>query len=1135
MKVVAFVMLVVLALHHKGAGEETKEAQKVSQAGVNRAIQDGQHTEPNGALQNQANPRSDPGGVFGRVLDAEGRAVAGAKVTVYSGKEYMKDVESSVEGSYAFDRLPPGKYHLKAEKERLFTQRLPEYDIQIDSGAKKVVDLVLVPGGTLELTVVDREWKKPIAGAEVLFDDPKSLRCVTDREGKATLSGLGYEGIGFKIVAEGYVKQMRWSRFQAETEPGKHSEKTIELAPEKILTGKVLDEGDQPLPDAVVTIDSRWQEREGMIGDWEPAMTDQKGAFRLGGLEEGEFTYHLTATKEGYAPGRAEVGSDRTEGVRIVLRPGATVEGAVKDSKGALVQGATVNLGEDRSTLTDDKGRFRLDHVESQKYKIFAEKEQSRSREIEMNVGWDDHVRGVELALRDKKEWTYSISGRVLDAMDGKGLADITVRFWSPAGIETKTYSSGQFVLTEVPPGNYTFYLPDLPRPHIGPIREEAVNVEDRDIQNIVIRLKRGAAAAGRVLLPSGEGAWEAKLSLLHPTYGLQKYFGRRVMADSEGRFKVEGLHPAMGCRIRADLKGYAPGLSEPFNLRQEDKIKNMVIRLERPGKLSGTVRDDQGKPAPGNFWLKATFLEADDGWDNAGIGGRATPGADGRFEITGLPPGKVRVQLWKDDSRGWSSVEQRKVVEIASGKETTGVDFVVEGAARSPLASSEKPKGLKGYVAGRVVSVDNDEGIQGIDVQARYSGFSREEGAWGKATTGPDGSFRIEGLLEGTFELNANPGMQLGYDSQELNGIPSPSDGIPVVLRRLCAVEGRVVTKGSGKPVAQFRISDVGSKEQEISDPQGRFRLEGLRRGSISLRAEAKGIGVTQKRIELKEGETVRNVTLELHEPWRVSGHVVRKKDGKPVTGATMIADSLKRDASKRSVTGPDGRFAISGVFPGKETLFVEHPEYGKPWFSDIEMPEDALTHEVVLQLEEPARVKGRVFHESGLPYDGIELRLGLDEYGYSPLFSVAVESGYEGQYEFFPVPPGKYNVVWNMRDPELGRGGYWGITVELISGETTTVHFGHGRTIVAGKVTENGKPKHLACVTFTAGPVKRWVQADGDGNYFVYGLDAGRYHVALTLPGQRGAGALGEKDIDLRDGGRISLDFEIPTEKSR
>ena len=70
---------------------------------------------------------------------------------------------------------------------------------------------------------------------------------------------------------------------------------------------------------------------------------------------------------------------------------------------------------------------------------------------------------------------------------------------------------------------------------------------------------------------------------------------------------------------------------------------------------------------------------------------------------------------------------------------------------------------------------------------------------------------------------------------------------------------------------------------------------------------------------------------------------------------------------------------------------------------------------------------------------------------------------------------------------------------------------------------------------MTLQAGPVKRWVQADDEGNYLVYGLEAGRYHVDLHLPGQRDEGSLVEKDVDLPEQGRIRLDFEIPAEKMR
>ncbi len=594
------------------------------------------------------------------------------------------------------------------------------------------------------------------------------------------------------------------------------------------------------------------------------------------------------------------------------------------------------------------------------------------------------------------------------------------------------------------------------------------------------------------------------------------------MIADAEGLFKVEGMHPAMACRIRADLKGHAPGLSEPFNIRQGDRIEDIVIRLKQAGKLSGTAKDDKGQPVQKGVMVQATFLVSGGFWRGGGVGGRVAPDANGRFEITGLPPGRVGVELSREVDRGGWSTAQTKVVEIVAGKETTGVDFVTE--------SRKEATELKGYIAGRVVSIAGDEGVEGINVYANSDGFRREAGSSGKATTGPDGRFRITGLKEGTFALRANPRTESGYDAQNLEGIPSPSDDIPVVLRRLCTVEGRVVAKGSGKPVAHFVVRDVEAKKKEVRDPQGRFRLEGLQRGSVLLRAEATGIGVVQKRVELKEGETRKGVVLELHRPWEIIGQVVRKKDGKPLAGATVTAAALRRNAKKRSITGPDGRFAISGVFPGTETLCVEHPDFGKPWFPDIETREDALTREVVLELGEPARVKGRVFYEAGLPYDGIEMRLGPGEYGYSREFSATAESDYEGRYEIFPVPPGEYYLVWNMRDPELGRGGYWGRTLEVKPGETKTFDFGLGRAVVTGRVTANGQPRRLAVVAFKADPVRRWVQTDDQGNYLVYGLEAGRYHVDLSLPGQRDEKALVEKDIDLPERGTIRLDFQIP-----
>lgn len=1070
------------------------------------------------------------GRASGRVLDSDGQTVAGAEVLAYSGTQFERKVKTDADGSYAMGELPPGKYHLKARKGRFFSKQLPQYDIIVEHGSSLTVDLTLVPGGRIELTVIDKQSKKPVAGARVWFDSDDPGKRTIDKDGKTSISGFDYDEVGFQVNADGYAKQSRHSYHQATTEPGKTSAVTVELEPEQTITGKVVNEEGQPLSDAVVTIDSRWQGRWGTDGaDWDPAMTDENGEFCLGGLGEGEYTYRLTATKEGFAPGRAGVHSEKMSGVRIILHTGATVEGYVRDAKGAPVAGATVMLGEDVSTLSDAQGRWILARIEEGTHTLVVEKGDLRSKEKAMDIRWTDRIKAVDVVLKKKEKDTFNVAGVVVDAIDGKPIPNVRLRFWSLGDRgEIKTDRSGKFRFEDIPTGKRRLYFRGMPSPYIDPIEDVEFPVEDRDIDNLVIRLPRGTSIRGKAMLPSGEGAWEAKIRPIHPSFERSSR-GRRlkVTADSEGRFEAKGVPAGVGYRVRAEIDGYPPAISDRFNLRQGERIEDITVQFKQPGRLSGSIKDDEGRGLSKNYWLTTHFPDVEDGaWNNSWMAGRVTPNDAGRFQITAVSPGKVIVQLWRDGrgldgSPGWSRVADRKVVQVVSGQETKDVDFVIGTAEHA------EPQKLDAYISGRVVGIASDEGIEGIDVYAHCDEFRMISGGSGKATTGSDGSFRIGGLQEGVFELRANPGQKAGYDEQELSGIRSPSEDIPVVLRRLCVVEGQVIEKDFGKPVTEFTICDVGSKEQRIRDPQGRFRLEDLQRGACLLRVIAEE-GVTQRCIELEEGETVRDVVLVLHEPWHIGGRVIRAGDGIPVAGAVITAASLEKEARAKFTSGPDGRFLITGVFPGQETLFVEHPDYGRPWFPHIEIQEALTQDDTVLKLQKPATVKGRVLFEKRYPYEGVELRVAPGDGGYSRLFGEKTVTGYEGDYVFSAIPPGEYTVVWNMRDPEIGRGGYWGQTIELAPGDTATVDFGTGEAIVSGTVTDRGRPENLAVVTFTSEGVKRRVQTDHEGKYRVYGLEAGDYHVTLTLPGQRDT-TLAEREIKIPAQGQVRLDFDM------
>jgi protocatechuate 3,4-dioxygenase beta subunit len=845
----------------------------------------------------------------------------------------------------------------------------------------------------------------------------------------------------------------------------------------------------------------------------------------------------LTATKEGFAPGRANVPFNKMSGVKIVLRPGATLEGTVRNAKGKPIAGATVMLGEDISTLSDAEGRWSLARIEKETYDLVAEKGNLRSKPKTMDIGWNDHIKAVNLVLKKKKKNTFNVSGVVVDAVDGKPIPKVRLRFWSLGKRgEKKTDSKGRFRFKAVPAGGRHLYFRGMPKRYVKPLKDVEFTIEDRDVDDLVIKLPRGAAVEGTVLLPSGEGAWEAKIRAIHPSYTRSGRARRlKVTADSKGRFKASGILAGVGYQIRAELDGYPPAISEPFNLRQGETVKGVKLRFQKAGSLSGSIKDAQGKPLTKKYWLIARFPGLDDGaWNNSWMTGRIRPDKSGQFKMTGLTPGRVAVQLWRegrglDGSPGACGIFRQKVVEVASGEETKNVDFVV-GAS-----TGKKPKKLDGYIAGRVVSIASDEGIPGIQIYARGSGVPWGKGQSGSAKTGPDGSFRIKGLRPGAFTLRANYRQQAGYDEQQLTDIPCPSDDIPVVLRRLCTIEGQVIDKVTGEPVTEFTIGDVGSKTQRIRDAEGRFRLKNIPRGACQLRVVSEA-GVAQRCLELEEGETARDVVLTVHEPFRVTGRVVRATDGTPVAGAVVTAKSLARKKKHTgSTTGPDGRFSIEGVFPGTETLYVAHPDFGRPWFPDIEIPDSLAPDDVVLKLEPGAKARGRVFFEKGFPYEDVELRLQPGEgEGWSRDFHPKTMTGYEGDYEFSGVPPGKYTVIWNMRDPEVGRGGYWGKTVTLKAGETATVDFGTGGAVVSGVVVDRGKPKNLAVVTFTSEGVMRRVQTDREGKYRVYGIEPGEWRVRLTMPGRRDY-SYADKKIAIPEEGSVQLDFDMSAAKPR
>ncbi len=394
--------------------------------------------------------------VEGRVVDAEGKPIAGAEVRVLTGGA------NPVEASAAVDQ----------DRLRRFSGRMAAPSA-IAPGAT-AADPALIPRGELGVTVGPIPPLPPpgaqialpavvdpiavgMAGepAPLVVDPAHASLWTTGTDGVYRIRGLARGKVSVLASAAGYAEGRSKER---DLDVGQTLTKVdVVLSPGTFLIGKVTDQHGVPVIGAQVTAKPE-------VGAPLDAFTDEAGGYRLGPVS-GKLELHATAYGHGeanraldLAPVKGTTAAEQTEDLVLSVAD-AILAGVLDDASGAPVAAATIEViggsADGRRAVVGTDGAFSIDALPAGALKIRIRHPDYPEHDFDVVAG--DGKQRVRLRL----PIGGAVEGAALDASSGAPLTSVVVTATGSGGrtADATTDKAGRFKLGPLEPGAWKLAL----------------------------------------------------------------------------------------------------------------------------------------------------------------------------------------------------------------------------------------------------------------------------------------------------------------------------------------------------------------------------------------------------------------------------------------------------------------------------------------------------------------------------------------------------------------------------------------------------------------------------------------------------------------------------------------------------
>ncbi len=840
-----------------------------------------------------------------------------------------------------------------------------------------------------------------------------------------------------------------------------------------VVTGRVLDSDGKAVADARVRIEDDFNPMEWMSNPNRlhpgATRTDADGRFRIESFPAGVSGF-VSAEVDGTLPAREPVklAAGATANVDLHLASGTSISGTVLKPDGAPAGGAKITARQaavkfnnaDTRTFDVEKvvatagadGSFRVSGLTPGTYNLDARKDgfaPGKRGKVKVDEG------GLTLPEPLRLEAGESISGVVLDDT-GAAVAHARVSFQRPlpfmpgasaqsaemaeqmGGSTTETNDEGRFTSPALKPGAYdvTADKEGLCAAAKKSVKTGAIDVRLElarrgNIEGIVVSREDGEPVHRFTAVASKPFDLSSMMDAENFIPGAPKTF-----VTKDGRFQLTGLKPGE-FTLEIAAERFARASVKSIAVKSGETTKGVIVLLLPESCVRGSVIDDAtGAPVPdarittlsGMARLRPDPIER---------GTTARSNASGAFELLGLKAGRYELSA---DAKGYAT-GTTAAVSLAEGQSQVGIvvrlkrGAVIEGAVKS---KDREPQRGALVVATRIG-----------DVMPKM------------ANTGADGTYRIEGLVAGSYSVSRMNQFELDEDNflgSMFNGLSTQTvklkDG---EVRRVdfdaTAATGTVVegtVKDGRDPLAGAIVvfTPEGSKAGALdtalpgeqfrmatADPDGHYRVENVAPGEWTATVQS---GSDLSNIQRESFDVTVPAQATYHHDFELhstgfEGTITSRRDGKPIAGARVSVDAVDKDAvvdafyrasgSTRMaevMADAAGKYRVRGLKPGRYAVRAGGPSLlglgssgfarSKPVAADVN--EGSSTSGVDFQLDPGGTVVGTVTAKGGGPIAGATMFFlplaGREKIPFGETFSTT-----GGSYRCDGLTEGQYTVV--------------------------------------------------------------------------------------------------------------------------